>query len=177
MGKAKGPLDLMSWINENRHLLKPPVGNQVIWKDTDFMVMIVGGPNHRNDYHINPTEEFFFQLEGDMIVKVIEDDGTRRDIPIAEGEIVILPPWMPHRPTRKANTVGLVLEYARPEGENDHFVWYCDNCDDLLHDVEFYLTDLATEIKPRFEEFYGSEELRTCKNCGTVKGVPQAPEF
>jgi 3-hydroxyanthranilate 3,4-dioxygenase len=177
MGKAKGPLNLMGWINDNRHLLKPPVGNQVIWKDTDFMVMIVGGPNHRNDYHINPTEEFFYQLEGDMIVKVIEDDGTRRDIPIAEGEIVILPPWMPHRPTRKANTVGLVLEYTRPEDENDHFVWYCDSCDELMHDVEFYLTDLATEIKPRFEEFYGSEELRTCKNCGTLKGVPQAPEF
>ena len=74
-------------------------------------------------------------------------------------------------------TVGLVLEYTRPEGENDHFVWYCDGCNELLHDVEFYLTDLATEIKPRFEEFYGSEELRTCKNCGTVKEVPQAPEF
>ncbi len=177
MGKAKGPINLMGWINENRHLLKPPVGNQVVWKDTDFMVMIVGGPNHRNDFHINPTEEFFYQLEGDMYVKVIEDDGTRRDIPIAEGEIVILPPWMPHRPTRKANTVGLVLEYTRPEGENDHFVWYCDSCDELMHDVEFYLTDLATQIKPRFEEFYGSEELRTCKNCGTLKGVPQAPEF
>jgi 3-hydroxyanthranilate 3,4-dioxygenase len=177
MGKAKGPLNLMGWINDNRHLLKPPVGNQVIWKDTDFMVMIVGGPNHRNDYHINPTEEFFYQLEGDMIVKVIEDDGTRRDIPIAEGEIVILPPWMPHRPTRKADTVGLVLEYTRPEGENDHFVWYCDSCNELLHDVEFYLTDLATEIKPRFEEFYASEELRTCDKCGTVKEVPQAPEF
>jgi 3-hydroxyanthranilate 3,4-dioxygenase len=177
MGKAKGPLNLMGWINDNRHLLKPPVGNQVIWKDTDFMVMIVGGPNHRNDYHINPTEEFFYQLEGDMIVKVIEDDGTRRDIPIAEGEIVILPPWMPHRPTRKADTVGLVLEYTRPEGENDHFVWYCDSCNELLHDVEFYLTDLATEIKPRFEEFYASEDLRTCDKCGTVKDVPQAPEF
>jgi 3-hydroxyanthranilate 3,4-dioxygenase len=177
MGKAKGPINLMGWINENRHLLKPPVGNQVVWKDTDFMVMIVGGPNHRNDFHVNPTEEFFYQLEGDMYVKVIEDDGTRRDIPIAEGEIVILPPWMPHRPTRKANTVGLVLEYTRPEGENDHFVWYCDSCEVLMHDVEFYLTDLATQIKPRFEEFYGSEELRTCKNCGTLKEVPQAPEF
>jgi len=177
MGKAKGPINLMGWINENRHLLKPPVGNQVVWKDTDFMVMIVGGPNHRNDFHVNPTEEFFYQLEGDMYVKVIEDDGTRRDIPIAEGEIVILPPWMPHRPTRKANTVGLVLEYTRPEGENDHFVWYCDSCDELMHDVEFYLTDLATQIKPRFEEFYGSEELRTCNNCGTLKEVPQAPEF
>ena len=177
MGEAKGPINLMGWINENRHLLKPPVGNQVVWKDTDFMVMVIGGPNHRNDFHINPTEEFFYQLEGDMYVKVIEDDGTRRDIPIAEGEIVILPPYMPHRPTRKADTIGLVLEYTRPEGENDHFVWYCSGCGELLHDVEFYLTDLATEIKPRFEEFYASEELRTCKNCGTVKEVPQAPEF
>ncbi|MFQ5889603.1 MAG: 3-hydroxyanthranilate 3,4-dioxygenase [Gemmatimonadota bacterium] len=168
---------LKVWINEHRDILKPPVGNDVVWKDSDMMVMIIGGPNHRNDYHINPTEEFFYQLEGDMILKIIEEDGTRRDVPIGEGEIFLVPPRVPHRPTRKAHTVGLVVEYARPKGENDHFVWYCDNCGELLHDAEFYLTDLATQIKPEFEKFYASEELRTCKKCGTVKDVPGAPEF
>ena len=99
MSQLSNAFSLKGWIDEHRHLLKPPVGNDVIWKYTDFMVMIVGGPNHRNDYHINPTEEFFYQLEGDMILAVIEEDGTRRDISIKEGEIFLLPPWVPHRPT------------------------------------------------------------------------------
>lgn len=171
------PVNLKAWIEEHRHLLKPPVGNTVVWTDTDYMVMIIGGPNHRNDYHINPTEEFFHQLEGDMILKVIEPDGKHRDISIREGEIFICPPYMPHRPTRKANTVGLVIEYTRPQGENDHFVWFCDNCGEKLHDVEFYLTRLDTQIKPVFEQFYASEALRTCKKCHTVKDVPVAPKF
>ena len=177
MPKLGNAFSLKGWIDEHRHLLKPPVGNQVIWKNTDFMVMIIGGPNHRNDYHINPTEEFFYQLEGDMILRIIEEDGTRRDVFIKEGEIFLVPPQVPHRPTRKADTVGMVLEYTRPKGENDHFVWFCDKCNEKIHDADFYLTDLATQIKPVFEEFYGSEALRTCKKCGTVKDVPVAPKF
>lgn len=176
MSKLGEAFSLKMWINEHRDMLKPPVGNDVIWKDCAMMVMIIGGPNHRNDYHINPTEEFFHQLEGDMLLKIIED-GTRRDVPIPEGGVFMVPPRVPHRPVRKAHTVGLVVEYARPPGENDHFVWYCDGCDELLHDAEFYLTDLATQIKPEFERFYASEELRTCKKCGRVKEVPTAPEF
>jgi 3-hydroxyanthranilate 3,4-dioxygenase len=174
---VRGPVNLQKWIDEHRDLLKPPVGNKIVWEGPDFMVMIIGGPNHRNDYHICPTEEFFHQLEGDMLLKIVEEDGTHRDIPIKEGEILIIPPRMPHRPVRKANTVGMVLEYTRPDGEEDHFVWYCDNCGHKIHDVAFYLTNLETEIKPRFEEFYASEELRTCDKCGDVKEVPTAPKF
>lgn len=177
MSHSGHAFNLNMWINEHRDELKPPVGNKVIWKDSKMMVMIIGGPNHRNDYHICPTPEFFHQLQGDMLLKIVEPDGTHRDIPLKEGDVFMVPTRIPHRPVRKANTVGLVVEYWRPEGENDHFVWYCDNCHELLHDCEFYLTQLDEDIKPAFEKFYASEELRACKKCGTVKEVPQAPEF
>ena len=119
------PLNLMGWIEENRHLLEPPVGNALVWKDTEFNVMIVGGPNTRKDYHIDPGEEFFYQLEGDMILKVMEE-GKPRDIPIKEGEILLLPANVPHSPQRFPDTVGLVLERRRTENEKDHLRWYCE---------------------------------------------------
>jgi 3-hydroxyanthranilate 3,4-dioxygenase len=91
--------------------------------------------------------------------------------------VFMIPPNVPQRPVRKANTVGLVVEYWRPEGATDHFVWYCDGCGTKIHDIEFHLKALDEDIKPQFERFYASEELRTCKECGTVKEVPTAPEF
>lgn len=177
MSRLGPSFNLNMWINDHRDELKPPVGNKVIWKDSQMMVMVIGGPNHRNDYHITPSPEFFHQLQGDMLLKLIDDDGTRLDVPLREGDVYMIPPYVPHRPVRKANTMGLVVEYERPEGETDHFVWFCDQCDEKIHDIEFYLTQLDEDIKPRFEEFYASEDLRTCKKCGTVKEVPTAPEF
>ncbi len=168
---AIGPaFSLRNWIEEHRHLLKPPVGNTIVWQDTDLMVMIVGGPNVRKDYHINPTEEFFYQLEGDVSVKIIED-GRRREIPIKQGDVLLLPPLIPHSPQRPANTVGMVIERRRPEGQNDHIRWYCEGCGEILHDPQFYLTNLATQIKPVIEEFFANQELRTCKKCGTVMNI------
>jgi 3-hydroxyanthranilate 3,4-dioxygenase len=114
-----GPLHLKTWIDENRHLLKPPVGNKLVWKDTEFNVMIVGGPNTRKDYHVDPGEEFFYQVEGDMVLKVIED-GKPRDIAIREGEMFLLPAGVPHSPQRFPNTVGMVVERARRPEERDH---------------------------------------------------------
>ena len=170
--------NLNEWINANRDELKPPVGNKVIWKDSKMMVMIIGGPNHRNDYHITPSPEFFHQLQGDMLLKLIDPQtGERIDMPLREGDVFMIPPNVPHRPVRKANTVGLVVEYWRPPEENDSFVWYCDTCDALIHKVSFFLEQLDEDIKPEFEAFYASEELRTCKECGTVLPVPTAPEF
>ena len=162
--------NLKKWIDEHRHLLKPPVGNTIVWQDTDLMVMIVGGPNVRKDFHINPTEEFFYQLEGDVSV-VLMEDGQRREVPIKEGDVLLLPPLIPHSPQRPANTVGMVIERRRPEGHNDHIRWYCDGCGEILHDPQFYLTDLGKQIKPVIEEFFASEALRTCKKCGAVMQV------
>lgn len=166
------PLNLKAWIDENRRLLKPPVGNKLVWPDTEFNVMIVGGPNRRKDYHIDPGEEWFYQIEGDMVLKVMED-GKPRDITIKEGEMFLLPSLVPHSPQRFADTVGMVIERIRREDEKDHLRWYCESCGEVLYDESFHCTDLGTQLKPIIERFYHSEELRTCKACGTVMAVPE----
>jgi 3-hydroxyanthranilate 3,4-dioxygenase len=163
------PFNLQSWIAENRHLLKPPVGNKMLHSG-QFMVMVVGGPNQRTDYHVNPTEELFFQVEGDIVLRVVED-GKPREIPIRQGELFVLPPGIPHSPQRPANTVGLVIEHARPEEGDDHLRWYCKKCGAVVHDSQFHLTDLGKQLKPLIEGFNQSEQLRTCGVCGTVYEV------
>ena len=160
------PLNLHAWIEEHRHLLKPPVGNAAIW-DSHFLVMVVGGPNRRTDYHVNPGEELFYQVEGDIVLKVIED-GQPRDIPIRQGDLFLLPAGVPHSPQRPADTVGLVVEQPKAFRENHHLRWYCRECGAVLHDAAFQPADLGKQIKAMIEEFKGSTALRTCKKCAAV---------
>src|SRR6185436_4323526 len=162
------PFSFKKWIDENRDKLKPPVGNQQVYRGNDnFIVMVVGGPNSRKDYHYNETEEFFYQLEGDIVVKII-DNGKPVDIPIKEGEIFLLPARTPHSPQRGANTVGLVMEVQRPGEILDGFMWFCENCGNKLHEEYAVVTDLVSQLPPILNKFYSSLELRTCKVCGTV---------
>ena len=163
------PFNLQRWIEDNRHLLKPPVGNKMLW-NSGFMIMVVGGPNQRADFHVNPGEELFYQVEGDIVLRVMED-GKPRDIPIKQGEIFLLPANVPHSPQRPPNTVGLVIEQARPESADDHLRWYCPSCGAQLHDAQFHLVDLGTQLKPLIEKVRSSPELRTCKKCGQVLEV------
>ena len=165
-------INFKQWIDENRHLLKPPVGNKVVWEDTDFIIMVVGGPNARKDYHYNETEEFFYQIEGDILVKV-QDEGKMVEVPIREGEIFLLPPKVPHNPVRGANTIGLVIEYKRKEGQQDGLLWFCEQCNHKLYDAYFPLTNIMTQFQMVFKEFYGSEDLRTCKQCGHLMEPPK----
>ena len=170
------PFNFKKWIDENRHLLKPPVGNQQVYKDNkDFIVMVVGGPNSRKDYHYNEGEEFFYQLEGDIQVKIIENDKPRT-IEIKEGEIFLLPGGVPHSPQRPANTVGLVIERYRQDGEKDGFIWLCENCDNKLYEEYFEMTDIVKQLPEVMKNFYGDIEKRTCKKCGTVMEPPQPPK-
>ena len=163
------PFNFQQYIDDNRHLLKPPIGNKQIWTEVgDFIVMIVGGPNSRTDYHYNESEEFFHMIEGDMVLKVIDDDGKHRDIEIKEGEIYLLPAKVPHSPQRKADTVGLVIERVRQPGMTDGLLWFCPNCGHKLYEEYFFMTNIMEQMQPVFEKFYSSEELRTCDACGTV---------
>ena len=50
-------IDFKKWIDDNRHLLQPPVNNQTMALGDDFIVQVVGGPNQRTDYHLDPYEE------------------------------------------------------------------------------------------------------------------------
>ena len=155
------------WIDDHRDQLKPPVCNQQVFEENDFIVMVVGGPNSRTDYHYDEGPEFFYQIEGDMLLRTIQD-GKRVDIPITEGEILLLPPRVPHSPQRFANTVGLVIERKRLPEELDGFLWYCDNCDNKLYEEYLYISDIVGQLPPIFDRFYGSDDHRSCDQCGTV---------
>lgn len=167
------PLNLKKWIDENRHLLKPPVGNQVIYKlNKDFIVMVVGGPNARKDFHYNKGEEIFYQLEGNITLKIIENNHIRNII-IEEGDLFLLPPEVPHCPVRGENTIGLVIERYRNENELDGFFWYCENCNHKLHESFISVKNIVTQLPLVMENFYSSKNLCTCQKCGTYMSDPR----
>jgi len=165
------PFNLQRWIDEHRHLLKPPVGNKCI-VDGDFIVMVVGGPNARTDYHWDEGPEFFHQLEGEMVLKV-QEDGRVRDIPIRAGEVFYLPPRVPHSPQRMADSVGLVIERRRLPDEKDGLLWFCEQCNHMLYEEFFTLQNIETDFPAVFDRFYRSLEARTCKQCGHVNPAPE----
>lgn len=166
------PINLAAWIEEHRALLRPPVGNKCI-ADGDLIVMIVGGPNARSDYHYDEGAEFFYQIEGEMILRV-QDQGAARDIPIRAGETFYLPPRVPHSPQRMAGSVGLVIERRRQAHEKDGLLWFCERCNHRLYEEYFPLSSIERDFPPVFERYYASLDARTCKACGCVQAAPAA---
>ncbi|NQX91783.1 MAG: 3-hydroxyanthranilate 3,4-dioxygenase [Flavobacteriales bacterium] len=170
------PFNLTQWIEDNRELLKPPVGNKNLYVDSgDYIVMIVAGPNARKDYHYNETEELFYQLEGEITVR-IQEEGEAVDMKLGAGDMYLHPAKIPHSPIRSEGSIGLVIERKRTdENAKDGLLWFCDNCNNKLHETYFKLDNIEKDFLPRFKEFYGSETLRTCQKCGTV--MPVDPRF
>lgn len=163
------PFNLLKWVEENRDSLKPPVGNKNVYKDAgDYIVMVVAGPNARKDYHYNETEELFYQLEGDIEVH-IQEDRQKKTMKLGPGDMYLHPARVPHSPVRHEGSIGLVVERKRDQMEvDDGLLWFCDNCNHKLYEAYFTLHDIEKDFLKHFEKFYGSEELRTCKNCGTI---------
>ena len=163
------PVNFPDWLTENQHLLKPPVGNKQLFPTgDDFIVMIVGGPNQRTDFHVDPYEEYFYQTKGNMHVKVMTDEGPQ-DVHITEGNMWVLPRNTPHSPQRpEVGSVGLVVERVREEGTLEKFQWYCPNCNNLVHEVELQVRSIVDDLPPVFQAFYEDQEARTCAKCGTV---------
>ncbi|MBT6859128.1 MAG: 3-hydroxyanthranilate 3,4-dioxygenase [Rhodospirillaceae bacterium] len=157
--------NLTEWIEKNRDQLKPPVGNARVLPEGDFIVMAIGGPNLRTDYHDDPGEEIFYQLEGDMILRVMEEGGPR-DISIKAGDIFLLPANIRHSPQRPADSVGLVVERLRKSGELDGFEWFCEDCNALVHRAEVQLQDIYKDLPPLFDSYYDDAGSRLCKQCG-----------
>lgn len=164
------PINFQKWIDEHRHLLKPPVANKCI-VDDEFIVMVIGGPNARTDYHYDEGAEFFYQLEGEMVLKV-QEDGKARDIPIRAGEVFYLPPKVPHSPQRMADSIGLVVERRRLPGERDGLLWFCERCNHKLYEEYFVLQDIENDFPAVFDRFYRSVEHRTCDACGHLNPAP-----
>jgi 3-hydroxyanthranilate 3,4-dioxygenase len=169
--QLSAPFNLRLWIDQNRHLLKPPVGNKLLFQDSGFIIMAVGGPNSRKDFHHDPGEEFFFQLEGNMVLRIAQD-GRLTDIPIHEGEVFLLPPEVPHSPQRPAGSVGIVVERRRKPAELDGFSWYCDNCGNRLFLERVPVSNIETQLPSIFSRFYSNIDHRTCSACGTVMAAP-----
>ncbi|MFZ4671348.1 MAG: 3-hydroxyanthranilate 3,4-dioxygenase [Flavobacterium sp.] len=170
------PFNLNKWINENRHLLKPPVGNKNLYIDSeDYIVMVVAGPNARKDYHYNETEELFYQLEGEIII-YIQENGEKKAMKLSAGDMYLHPAKVPHSPSRTEGSVGLVIERKRlAEGAKDGLLWFCENCNHKLYDIYFELHNIENDFQKHFDHFYNSIALKTCTNCGTV--MENDPKF
>jgi 3-hydroxyanthranilate 3,4-dioxygenase len=164
---ALAAFNFAQWIDAHAHLLMPPVGNQQVFTEAgDLVIMVVGGPNARTDYHDDPYEEFFYQLRGNMVLKVIED-GKPRDLPVREGEILLLPAHLRHSPQRpEPGSVGLVVEKVRPHDVDDAFEWYCPKCWTCVHRLEVNVQDIVRDLPPLFEAFYSGS--RKCPKCGHI---------
>ena len=165
----RAPFNLHQWIEENRHLLKPPVGNKNLYPEGgDYIVMVVAGPNARKDYHYNETEELFYQLEGHIVIK-LQQNGQMVEMKLGPGDMFLLPANTPHSPERSEGSIGLVIERVR-KGKNlkDGLMWFCENCNHTLYEVYFESDNIETDFQAHFKIYYNSEEHRTCKKCGTI---------
>jgi 3-hydroxyanthranilate 3,4-dioxygenase len=167
------PFDLHRWIDDNRHLLKPPVGNKLLFQDSELIIMAVGGPNSRKDFHHDPGEEFFYQMEGDMVLRTVQD-GRLIDVRIRAGEVFLLPREVPHSPQRPPGSIGIVVERRRGPDEMDGFSWYCENCGQRLYMERVAVRNIETELPAIFSRFYSSDVHRTCSACGSVMQAPQS---
>ncbi|MFB8206449.1 3-hydroxyanthranilate 3,4-dioxygenase [Streptomyces sp. NPDC056010] len=161
-------IDFQGWIDAHAHLLKPPVNNRTMSLGKDFIVQIVGGPNQRTDFHLDPYEEWFFQVKGDMHVNLMTDEGPRT-VHIEEGQAWLLPGNVPHSPQRPdPDSIGLVIERVREEGTLEKFLWFCPSCSATVHEVELQVRDIVADLPPVFEQFYGDERARVCSACGAL---------
>ncbi len=169
MTDVTAPITFDAWLADNRHLLRPPVNNkQLMPTGDDFIVMVVGGPNQRDDFHVDPYEEWFYQIKGDIQVVLMTPDG-RHPVDIREGQMWMLPRDTPHSPQRPdPDSLGMVIERVREEGTTEKFQWYCPSCDALVHEVELQVRDIVADLPPVFAAFNADAELRTCSRCGTV---------
>src|SRR5688572_21911396 len=172
--RAAPPINVMKWVEQHRHELKPPVGNKYLYDGEDFFVMVIAGPNARNDFHVTNSEEYFYQLKGDVVVRIVED-GKVKDVPVREGETFFIPGGVPHSPTRPPNTLGIVVERRRPAGETEHLQFYCEKCGNLVEDLEFDCKDIVDHFKQAMEDFWADRDRSTCKTpgCGTRAGKPK----
>lgn len=165
MQSCQPAIDLMGWIAEHKGEFKPPVANKYLYDGRDFFVMVIVGPNARNDFHQVDSEEYFYQVKGDIKVRIREGDRIV-DYPVREGETFFIPPNVPHSPMRPPNTIGVVVERRRPPGEKEHIIFYCGQCEALVEDILFDCRDIVDHFRDTMEAFWKDDARRTCRKCG-----------
>jgi 3-hydroxyanthranilate 3,4-dioxygenase len=164
-----GPINFGEWVTAHAHQLKPPVGNQQIWKNADLICTVVGGPNQRTDFHDDPYEEYFHQFKGNASL-LIADRGKFERIPLREGDVFLLPAHVRHSPQRpEPGSLCTVIERNRPAGVTDAFEWYCAHCGARVARRELQLASIVEDLPKIFASFYDTGEAeRTCPQCATV---------
>jgi 3-hydroxyanthranilate 3,4-dioxygenase len=167
--------NLWQWIEDNRASFEPPVGNKVIWEDSQFTAMIIRGPNARRDFHVDPSDEIFYMLKGDMALEYIDGDGARQTAIIREGDLLLTPGNVPHSPHRPADTWGLVIERKRGPQDHESLIWYCEQCTAELHRVTMSALDIEAGLKAALLGFDADQGLRTCKACGHIQSATTPP--
>lgn len=160
-------IDFKKWIDENRHKLKPPVCNKEVYREGDMIIMVVGGPNGRKDFHYNEGPEFFYQLEGQLLLRTQQNNKVV-EYHLGPGDVFLLPPKVPHSPVRFENSIGLVIEQIRRTGETDALMWFCEKCNHKIYQEYFPLKDIENDFSAVFSRFLGSEKHRTCTQCNHV---------
>ena len=163
------PINFDGWIQAHADRLKPPVGNQQIWPNSDLLCTVVGGPNQRTDFHVDPLEEYFHQFKGNASL-LIADRGKFERIVLREGDVFLLPAYVRHSPQRpEPGSLCTVIERARPAALLDAFEWYCANCGGLVARREVQLQSIVDDLPKAFASFYGTTDAeRTCPHCGML---------
>jgi 3-hydroxyanthranilate 3,4-dioxygenase len=160
---------LKKWVQENQSYFNPPFRtNKLLVHHKDFLVMVLRGPNTRLDFHIEPGDEFFYQVEGDMELHLKPEGERRQVVQIKEGEIFVCPGGLAHSPRRFDNTWGLVIERKRRLGEKEEFAWFCEKCDELVLSRIMDPDNIPAQVSQVYQEFNDNDQLRTCLACGYV---------
>jgi 3-hydroxyanthranilate 3,4-dioxygenase len=160
---------LKRWVEENQNLFSPPYKtNRLLVHHKDFLVMILRGPNVRLDFHVEPGDEFFYQIEGDIELHLKPEGESREVVTIRQGEIFLCPGSLAHSPRRPENTWGLVIERKRNAAENEEFVWFCEKCDAKVLSRTVTQGEIGKQVAQIYEAFNADAALRTCKACGDV---------
>ena len=177
MSLPLAPFNVQRWIDDHRDQPRPPIGNAVVWEDPEYHCMVIGGPNARRDFHIDPADELFYQLEGNMVLEIIDAEGKRQQVAIAVGEVMLLPANVPYSPQRGAGTIGFVLGRKRHADEPDGFAFYCERCDAKLHEVRIGVEDIVADLPKILDGFNADQQARTCAACGYVQPIATGPRL
>ena len=156
--------NLRQWIDENR-------GNwgqrRVILEDSDFIAFMTRGPNRRKDYHINPGDEIFYQLEGELNLHYIDAEGKRQLALLKPGEIFLLSRNILHSPRRDDGSWTFVVERKRAPSELDRFIWPWEECGNKLYEATVHFDDPSKPVADATRALQADPGLATCKRCQT----------
>jgi len=157
--------NLKQWIDENRNDWGQ---RRVIWQDSDFIAFVTRGPNRRKDYHINPGDEIFYQLEGELNLHYLGTDRKPEMAVLKAGDLFLLPNNVPHSPRRREGSWTFVVERIRKAEEWDRFIWICENCGNKLYETTVRFDDPSNAVANATQAMKADSKLATCNDCGEV---------